>query len=87
MSSFHVDGRISIKLDVELADRLGQLIMKSGSEDKQLVALGWKLVNMIEEEGPQTKSVRQPSIVSEWEGPVREKVMNHRSRYGKPFSE
>jgi hypothetical protein len=50
MSSFHVDSRVSLKLEYDLATRLGEFILSSGSEDKQLLALGYKLVNIDNEE-------------------------------------
>lgn len=50
MSSFHVDARVSIKLEYDLAARLGEFILASGTEDKQLLALGYKLVNIDNEE-------------------------------------
>ena len=46
MSSFHVDGRIAVKLDFDLAIRLGEFILAKGSEDKQIQALAHVLVNM-----------------------------------------
>ncbi len=53
MSSFHVDGRVTIKLEYELAMRLGEFILSNRTEDKQFVALGHKLLNLDEEENPQ----------------------------------
>lgn len=50
MSSFHVDARISLKLECEMAIRLGDLILSSGTADKQLKALGHKLKNIEEED-------------------------------------
>ena len=50
MSSFHVDARITVKLEYELAMRLGEFILSSGTEDKQFLALGHKLVNIEEDE-------------------------------------
>lgn len=49
MSSFHVDSRINLKLEYELAIRLGEMILRAGTEDKQILALGHKLANMDEE--------------------------------------
>lgn len=49
MSSFHVDGRINVKMEYELAIRVGELILRSGTDDKQILALGHKLANMDEE--------------------------------------
>ena len=50
MSSFHVDARIDLKLEYDLAIRLGEFILSSGTEDKQLMALGHKLANLDENE-------------------------------------
>lgn len=73
MSSFHVDGRISIKLEYELAVRLGEFIIKSGTLDKQIIALGYKLYNMDEENAPapvvqkwQNNPSEESSFASEW---------------------
>jgi hypothetical protein len=49
MSSFHVDSRINLKLEYELAIRLGEMILRAGTEDKQILALGHKLANMDED--------------------------------------
>ena len=46
VSSFHVDSRINLKLDYELAIRIGEVILRAGTEDKQILALGHKLANM-----------------------------------------
>lgn len=55
MSSFHVDGRVSIKLEYDLAMRLGEFILSSGTEDKQFIALGHKLLNLDEDENAPSK--------------------------------
>ncbi len=55
MSSFHVDGRVSIKLEYDLAMRLGEFILSSGTEDKQFIALGHKLLNLDEDENSPSK--------------------------------
>jgi hypothetical protein len=72
MSSFHVDSRINIKLEYELAIRVGELILRAGTDDKQILALGHKLANMDEEERPefeqkwQEKPFRKHSHFSGW---------------------
>jgi hypothetical protein len=64
MSSFHVDSRINLKLDYELAIRLGEMILRAGTEDKQILALGHKLANMDEE---------KQELPSKWQGsPARQ---------------
>lgn len=74
MSSFHVDARISVKLEVELALRLGEMILASGSEDKQILALGHNLCNIDKDEPDATQAKWAPrkksqvsSIVTEWQ--------------------
>lgn len=67
MSSFHVDARINVKLEVELAFRLGELLLASGSQDKQILALGHVLTN-IDKDEPESKTwKKESSIVSDWE--------------------
>ena len=79
MSSFHVDGRIGIKLEYELAVRLGKFILDCRTEDKQLAALGHKLVNLDEEESAPDWENSQPSIVSEWNEPSAQKTLPRQS--------
>lgn len=59
MSSFHVDSRINLKLEYELAIRLGEMILRAGTEDKQILALGHKLANMDED---------KQEFASNWQG-------------------
>jgi len=44
MSSFNVDARIVVKLEYDLAVRVGEYLLNSGTEDKQILALGHRLV-------------------------------------------
>jgi hypothetical protein len=91
MSSFHVDGRVAVKLEYELAIRLGELILSCGTEDKQILALGHKLVNMDEDnENPPTRHFR-PSITTDnnWEdqpgyksASMQDKVMGAKRKFG-----
>lgn len=77
MSSFHVDARIDVKLEYELAVRLGEFIVNSGTVDKQIMALGYKLKNMDEEnvaQAPQMTNRKwagevsdESSFASEWQ--------------------
>ena len=62
VSSFHVDSRINLKLDYELAIRIGEVILRAGTEDKQILALGHKLANMDEE---------NQESVAKWQGALR----------------
>lgn len=59
MSSFHVDGRVSVRLEYDLAMRLGEFILSSGTEDKQFVALGHKLLNLDEDENNSSKFAKK----------------------------
>ena len=72
MSSFHVDARVNVKLEYELAMRLGEFILSSGTEDKQFLALGHKLVSIDEEETQ--KPSKRP-----WEGSYEENEVNAKS--------
>ena len=54
MPSFHVDGRVSVKLDYDLAIRLGEFLINSKTKDKQFIALGHRLVSLDQsEENPE----------------------------------
>lgn len=44
-SPFDVDLRCNVNIEVHVAMRLGDLIRASGTEDKQLLALGYRLSN------------------------------------------
>jgi|688.fasta_scaffold22242_3 hypothetical protein len=63
MSSFHVDGRISIKLEYDFAMKIAEFILSSGTDDKKLLALAHKLSKVDEEEPPTYKKDWQS-----WEG-------------------
>lgn len=64
MSSFHVDGRISIKIEYDLAVRLAEFILNSGTEDKQFLALAHKL-SKIDDDEP-TPSVKKKFFKEGW---------------------
>lgn len=94
MSSFHVDQRIDVKLEFELAIRLGELILNCGTEDKQILALGHKLAAVDESEpaSPPTSLRRKwnqkwsEESESDWEetpppvSTMHEKVFNKRNK-------
>lgn len=88
MSSFHVDQRVDVKLEYELAIRLGELILSCGTEDKQILALGHKLVNMEEESGEAQKQWRPAVRTERWEeseykpANMQDKVMSARRKFG-----
>lgn len=48
--SFHVDGRISVKLEYDFAMKLAEFILNSGTVDKKILALAHKLANLDEED-------------------------------------
>lgn len=80
MSSFHVDSRINLKLEYELAIRLGEMILRAGTEDKQILALGHKLANMDEDKQEfeskwQGNQIRQHGQFSGWEKHENEHVV------------
>lgn len=58
MSSFNVDARIVVKLEYDLAIRVGEYLLNSGTEDKQILALGHRLVKVDEPEEPNRVSNR-----------------------------
>ena len=70
MSSFHVDARITLKVEYELAVRLGKFILDSGTEDKQIAAMGHKLCNLDEDEDDEPQA--EPKWTSQrpgWNAP------------------
>lgn len=71
MSSFHVDSRINLKLEYELAIRLGELILGAGTEDKQLLALGHKLANM-DDEKQDFVPRQEPAAYGHFSGPKKD---------------
>lgn len=60
MSSFSIDSRIVVKLECDLAVRVGECLLNSGTEDKQILALGHRLKNIDEEEEQQQPPTRIP---------------------------
>jgi hypothetical protein len=89
MSSFHVDSRINLKLEYELAIRLGEMILRAGTEDKQILALGHKLANMDEEKQEfesnwQGNPARQHSQFSGWDERDNEHVADRFEGVEKP---
>jgi hypothetical protein len=46
MSSFHVDGRITVKMEYDLAVQLGEFIQANRPEDQRLRALGRQLTSL-----------------------------------------
>jgi hypothetical protein len=46
MSSFHVDGRITVKMEYDLAVQLGEFIQANRPEDQRLRALGRQLSSL-----------------------------------------
>jgi hypothetical protein len=44
MSSFSIDDKVELKMDFDLAVRLGEFIVKYGTADKQIYALGMRLM-------------------------------------------
>lgn len=50
MSSFHIDDRIEVKIEIDLASRIGEFIVKSGTVDKQIMAFGHRLAALCKEQ-------------------------------------
>lgn len=48
MSSFHIDSRVELKLDFDLAVRLGEFILQHSPNDRQMQALGHRLAALEE---------------------------------------
>jgi hypothetical protein len=46
MSSFHVDGRVCVRMELDLAVRLGEFLVEADTVDKQLKAMGHRLVEL-----------------------------------------
>lgn len=46
MSSFHVDGRITVKMEYDLAVQLGEFIQANRPEDPRVRALGRQLTSL-----------------------------------------
>lgn len=42
-AAFSIDGRLTVKVDFDLAMRIADLILSSGSQDKQIIAFGYQL--------------------------------------------
>ena len=59
MSSFSIDSRIVVRLECDLAIRVGDCLLNSGTEDKQILALGHRLKNIDEEEEQQAPKINK----------------------------
>jgi hypothetical protein len=51
-SAFEIDPRVSISLDFDLALRIGEFIVRSGTVDKQIMAFGHRLLSIEDKEEP-----------------------------------
>lgn len=49
-NAFDMDPRVSLSIDFDLAVRLGEFIVKSGTVDKQIMAFGHRLLSLDESE-------------------------------------
>jgi hypothetical protein len=56
---FEVDGRVSLKIEFDLAMRIADVVLASGTTDKQVLALGHNLKNLEEE------SFQRPRITND----------------------
>lgn len=57
---FDIDDRIPIRIEIDLAVRLGEFIVKSGTVDKQIMAFGHRLVALEEKDDPNKKWIPRP---------------------------
>lgn len=62
MSSFHIDSRVDLKLDFDLAVRLGEFILQHSCGDKQIQALGHRLAALEEKPSIPAPSRREYSV-------------------------
>lgn len=84
MSAFHVDDRIVLKLNLDLAVRLGEIILGSRPNDGQLKALGHNLVNLDEETARKHGTFEsRPNWGEKWE---KEPVQVPASEWKQPIS-
>jgi hypothetical protein len=51
-NAFEIDPRVSISLEFDLAVRIGEFIVRSGTADKQIMAFGHRLLSIEEKEEP-----------------------------------
>jgi hypothetical protein len=51
-NAFEIDPRVSISLDFDLAVRIGEFIVRSGTADKQIMAFGHRLLSIEEKDEP-----------------------------------
>ena len=59
-NAFDIDPRVSLSIDFDLAVRLGEFIVKSGTVDKQIMAFGHRLLSLDESENQDRKWVPRP---------------------------
>lgn len=57
---FDVDDRVHIKVDFDLAMRVAEVLLQSGSVDKQVLALGHNLKNLDEDSVHRPRREPQP---------------------------
>jgi len=58
-NAFEIDPRVSISLEFDLAVRIGEFIVRSGTADKQIMAFGHRLL-LIEEKEDSKKWIPRP---------------------------
>lgn len=76
MSAFHVDGRISLKMEYELAIRLGEFINKMKPMDRQIAALGARLAHL-DDQGPSQWSSERSEFETDYKDDSEEREMVH----------
>ena len=80
MSSFHIDDRIEVKIEIDLAARIGEFIVKSGTVDKQIMAFGHRLAALCKDQD-QDQEQEQDEGPRRWiPAPSRPMISSSRSR-------
>lgn len=66
---FDVDDRVHVKVDFDLAMRVADVLLQSGTADKQVLALGHNLKNLEEDSihRPRINKNVESSSYNEWE--------------------
>lgn len=52
LPAFQIDGRVTIKIELELANMLGRLILETDTKNTALLALGHQLRSLCDVAGP-----------------------------------
>jgi hypothetical protein len=83
MAAFHVDDRISLKLNLDLAVCLGEIILNARTNDPRLRAMGHELVGLDEDVAKKYGTI-QENRVEDWS--KWKKTSAHPSEWRQPLS-